>query len=273
MNHKETFRKLGRTISLFRNTDRQYLLQSLILLVLAGLYRGIKRLAGNRAASIIGHQNIITSLSGVKFSVPAVPGDLGVIFDCFIEPMYRSDPEFVPKPGETCLDIGANIGACTAAWCKENPSGRIIAVEPHPITFMRLQRNVTLNNWKNVECLQAAISSKQGTLSFHLIPDGTMATVNERGEAGVSVACLTIDQLLKEREICSVDLCKIDVEGHEIEVLKGALKTIDRIKKLIIEYHSVTLKEDVVEILDRFDFQIIRKDSGRIGLITACIGK
>ena len=87
-------------------------------------------------------------------------------------------------------------------------------------------------------------------------------------EVSESVKCFTLDSLCELHDIKAINVCKLDVEGFEVEVLKGAQKYLPRIEKFIIEYHSFEKKRQVLEILTPY-FNIIHEDSTRTGLIFA----
>lgn len=214
---------------------------------------------------ILSAKTFVFEMKNAVFCLRCAPGDLGVIFDVFIDHIYERFPEFVPQDGWVCMDAGANIGACTARWRLANPSGPIIAVEPHPVTFAQLQTMVRLNGWSNVKCLQAALSARNCEVRIGMRPDSNMAIVNDTGE---SVRGVRLDDLCGEFGLNRIDLCKIDVEGHEIEVLTGAHRLFPRIVRLIIEYHSFPLRQEINELLSPY-FDIKHEDERRIGLVWA----
>lgn len=141
------------------------------------------------------------------------------------------------KPGQTVLDIGANIGAHTVPLAQLIGSGgRVLAFEPQRIPYYCLCANVVLNNLTNVVCHQAAVGEMAGTLP---VPEldyqaehnfgGLPLTDHDSTARTYGVPVLRIDDLQLER----CDLMKIDVEGMEREVLAGAADTIRRFRPIL----------------------------------------
>ncbi|WP_269716348.1 protein arginine N-methyltransferase [Caulobacter sp. NIBR2454] len=141
------------------------------------------------------------------------------------------------KPGQTVLDVGANMGSHTLAFCNfVGPSGQVHAFEPQRVMFQAMVAGVALNSWTNAWCYMAAVGAKRGHIE---VPDvaydepsnfGIMSLVpgwegadNLRLAARTqTVEVLTIDGLGLSR----CDLIKIDVEGMERDVLAGAAATL-----------------------------------------------
>lgn len=133
------------------------------------------------------------------------------------------------QSGDVVVEIGANIGAHTVALAKAaGPSGQVIAVEPQRIVHQLLCANVALNDLVNVRCLHAAAGAAPGEIR---VPHIDYARDNNFGglalgayRDGEAVPVVTLDGLA----LSKVRVLKIDVEGMEIEVLRGALQTIRR---------------------------------------------
>ncbi|MDX1948747.1 MAG: FkbM family methyltransferase [Pirellulaceae bacterium] len=140
----------------------------------------------------------------------------------------------VLRPGEWVLDIGANIGAHTLALSQiVGPQGRVYAFEPQRILFQTLCANLALNGVTNAYCHHSAVGESPGKL---LVPPLNYAAENNFGgvslgnyPAGEPVEVLTIDSLA----LPSCRMLKIDVEGMELAVLRGAAQTIQRFKPIL----------------------------------------
>ncbi len=137
----------------------------------------------------------------------------------------------VLSPDHVVLDIGANIGAHTVFFAKKVQ--HVIAFEPQRLVFQTLCANVALNNLTNVHTHQVAVGNEPGEL---LIPVLDPEAENNFGglpamghSAGEPVPLLPIDMM----DLARVDFIKIDVEGAELEVLKGATQTINRFKPVL----------------------------------------
>ena len=127
------------------------------------------------------------------------------------------------KDAPVCLDIGANIGnhACFFAQHFE----RVIAFEPNPVVHALLAVN-TMGT--SVERHQMGLSDQQGTLWFRQdnVNLGASAIVDTEEDADFSIPVDTLDSFCGKHGIDRIDFIKIDVEGHEANVLRGACETL-----------------------------------------------
>ena len=139
--------------------------------------------------------------------------------------------------GETMLDVGANAGfhALTAALFYK----RVIAFEPTPATATRLERNVALSKFNHVTVERVALSDHDGTATLSINPThcGANRLGASNGPASMRVALKRLDAMMTS--LGQVDLIKIDVEGHECEVLAGASELVLRDRPtLIVEFNT-----------------------------------
>ena len=147
----------------------------------------------------------------------------------------------VLRPGDTFVDIGANVGAYTILAAK-NAGANVISFEPIPPTFEKLQRNVEANQvMEKVDLRRYGLSDKAGTLRFTMTMDAINHVLREDEVANsadtVEVPVGTLDGLLKDQRPA---LIKIDVEGFEWPVLNGAgsILASPALKALIIELNG-----------------------------------
>jgi FkbM family methyltransferase len=135
------------------------------------------------------------------------------------------------------LDIGANVGYYTLMAARGvGAGGRVIAFEPSPRNFSFLRKHLEINNIRNAECQQLALSNEVGTARFAADIDPVAQRMTSSGN--ISVKTTTIDEFLAGANI-KVDLIKIDVEGAELKVLQGARNTLQKMRpKVFIETHD-----------------------------------
>lgn len=129
------------------------------------------------------------------------------------------------KPESVMFDVGANIGLMSLYASSILPSGMIYSFEPVPETFNKLVFNIELNNKTNIQAFNFALGAKEEEKNIYVnaahlgmstfVPSGQPETTAQ------IVKLLTIDNFIKTRGL-KVDFIKIDVEGWEVEVLKGA---------------------------------------------------
>lgn len=198
-----------------------------------------------------------------RFRVSANCGDLGTIGEIFVQQPYRQLDGFAPADGDVCVDVGANIGCVSLQWRLTNPTGRILAIEPHPETFARMTRNFALNAVAPIEAVHAAAGERDGALEMLIEERDSMARAVSAGSADIApfeksstitIPCYTLDTLLAGRAIPHVDLLKIDVEGFEVECLRGAMETLGRTRRVVLEFHSLALRERCAELLTACGF-------------------
>jgi len=143
---------------------------------------------------------------------------------------HKAMLERVLRPGMTVLDIGANIGYyALMEHALIVPGGRLIAVEPSPANVDLLKRNLALNGCTGVEVHQAAVSDTIGKRSFFLSHMSNLNTFHGEATAHLSGAAIevettTVPALMKGRRL---DLMRMDVEGHEVEVINGLLPAVE----------------------------------------------
>ncbi len=155
------------------------------------------------------------------------------------------------SPGSIFFDIGANVGWFTLLASKiVGPSGQVYSFEPSPDVYARLSENV--RDLTNVQTFQYGIGNRDGELEFASQGASTSASfveaITEMNKdflpdtpiRKVRVEIRKIDSLLSQ--IKRPDLVKIDVEGFELEVLKGAANLLSQGPVLIVEIHPPQLK-------------------------------
>lgn len=152
------------------------------------------------------------------------------------EPEYDLIGEFVSR-GDWVLDIGANIGHYTSLFSEAvGPMGRVIAFEPIPDTFALLAANSRLFAHRNVTLLNVALSDGSHVASMTTPRwasgiDNLYASRIDGNAVGQCVFCCSVDGLrLPER----ISLAKIDVEGHELAVLRGMRQLVERDRPVLI---------------------------------------
>jgi FkbM family methyltransferase len=152
----------------------------------------------------------------------------------------REDCEMVLnviKDGMTIFDIGANVGWYTLTIGKRCPQSFVYAFEPIPKTFTTLQKHIALNGIINTMAFNFGFSDKEGSFDFYYYPEdsGNASLTNVSGYENVeSIRCPVwkMDRFVHENNT-HPDFIKCDVEGAELMVFKGGLKTIERDKPII----------------------------------------
>ncbi len=156
------------------------------------------------------------------------------------EPHVTATLQELCKPGMCVVDVGANIGFHTLALSGlVGSSGRVIAVEPNSENCRLILAALAGNKCTNVELLPLALDAKRGWAYFvtHLGSNGGLISTDSREYVegvGTVVPTETLDDVVHDR----VDLIKIDVEGAEGRVLRGAMRTLERWSPIVISEFS-----------------------------------
>jgi FkbM family methyltransferase len=145
------------------------------------------------------------------------------------------------QPGMTMLDIGAHHGFYTLhASSIVGDAGRVYAFEPSPRERKALLRHVRLNGCKNVRVQALALGAEKKEAELHVV-EGSQTGCNSlrppvvlSGTSSVPVRVMPLDDWLTEQKIGQVDFIKLDVEGGELEVLKGAEALLERRPRPVI---------------------------------------
>ena len=178
---------------------------------------------------------------------------------------------FTPKQGDIVVDIGAHIGRYTIIGAKRvGANGKVVAIEANPSNFEMLNRNIKLNQLTNILSLNNAVYSKETKIKLylpgeelgHTIYNTVMSDRAKNEDKFVEVNANTLDYLLQLKGIMEVNWIKIDVEGAEFEVLKGATNVLSKSKDiaLLIEIHNLSggtnLYRPILEFLRLYNFKI-----------------
>jgi FkbM family methyltransferase len=141
------------------------------------------------------------------------------------------------RPGMTFIDVGANKGDFTLLAARlTGPSGRVISIEPEPENHSVLQRSIELNDYANITVLQVAMSDRDGTADLQIGSTSGSHTLSPEfnGLRTVSVPTRTLDAVVADHRLASVDMIKIDVQGLELAVLRGAEQTLKANPRIVL---------------------------------------
>lgn len=129
------------------------------------------------------------------------------------------------------LDVGANIGQ--TALLASQYADRVYAFEPLPSAMHRLRENIALNNITNIFTYEVAVGSKDGRAHIQEPPESNSG-LGKIGALGINVPITTLDTFVKDNYLKKIDLIKLDIEGGELEALKGAVDTLKKFKPIVI---------------------------------------
>jgi FkbM family methyltransferase len=138
------------------------------------------------------------------------------------------------RPGDGFVDVGANIGHYSLLAARlVGDSGRVVAIEAAQWIHATLDRHVALNGHGNIRTVQAAASDRRGTIKLYHGHAGNIGktTTVARDGASSEVAAIPLAEILDDDEIARTRIIKIDVEGAELEVLRGLAPLLPKLRE------------------------------------------
>lgn len=152
------------------------------------------------------------------------------------------------RPGMTVVDVGANIGYYLLLFESViGPSGHVLLIEPSPENLPQLRRTMVINGFANASLEAIAIGAQEGVVGLRSGINSGVAAVDE---APYQVPIRPLDAVAPDR----VDVIKIDVEGFELDVLRGAAAVLERDRpSLFLEVHPHILARfgtDMAALMD-----------------------
>jgi FkbM family methyltransferase len=197
--------------------------------------------------------------------------------EAFLARRYESAlVEFIcrrlPETGGVVVDVGAHVGlvAIQVAALRAGRGTVVHAVEPSALNATRLRRNLALNDGLDVRVQQLAIGARDGEAELVSVPGGrdmggTRVRAPEEAAhgAGEQVPMVTLDTFVERAGIDSIDVLKVDVEGHETAVLEGASTLLagQRARCVVCELNDAYLESqgiaraDVVALIERWGYR------------------
>ena len=188
--------------------------------------------------------------------------------------------KFELNKGDTVIDAGANIGGFTIRAAEMiGPTGLVMAIEPDKQNREILRMNISINELENVIIVSNGLWSTKAIKRFYInrLP-GSHSIINEQQEntiKTIDIGVDTLDNIVKEHGVNKVDFIKMDIEGAEIEALKGAKDVLSQKNlKLVIEASHIVNGQPsyktIIPMLKRdLKFKIVSFDKSYRGCIYA----
>ena len=167
--------------------------------------------------------------------------------------VYRSEERHTAfllsriQTGDTVLDVGAHVGYYTLLMAESvGDRGHVLAFEPNPNSASQLRTNLALNSLSQVTVIDAAASDQAGEISLHLSPGentgSTSIHYKENSTQTLQTPQVHIGQMLESEKACPT-VIKIDVEGHELAVLRGLTRILHTgAPEVFVEINNRTLR-------------------------------
>ena len=185
--------------------------------------------------------------------------------DMVVRSALRNNKEFEPqtfeylqslKPQGTFVDIGAYTGIY-GIWAAKR-GYNVQFFEPHPVIYERMVYNMFDNNVTG-KCYNVALANKATTEHFYINPTTTMTSAGSLVEGRGKTKSFDVRvRLYDEYAIGNESVVKIDVEGAELDVLKGMVNVLDMEKPLlVIEVLNRTQENEVVSYLNSYNYDVV----------------
>jgi FkbM family methyltransferase len=165
------------------------------------------------------------------------------------------------RPGSVFFDIGAQAGYHTMyASSLVGPSGRVFAFEPAPVNLANLKEHLLMNRLTNAFVIEAAVSDANGASHFDCADSSVAGHLSDAG--ALTVRTISLDQEIDAGALPEPDYIKIDAEGAELKILKGARKLLRRKHPIIsLETHQwlpqfSTIRQDCIRLLLDLGYQV-----------------
>ena len=177
----------------------------------------------------------------------------------YYEPISRLVIQELVKPGDTFVDLGANIGFYSLAISVTRPEVRVISFEPNPRNYALLSQNARVNGLTNLVCEPIAISDRDGTATLYLSASDMSASLRsdfeDHTDGETVVQTTTLDSYLNYHPVTGQLVIKVDVEGHEEAFFRGAQKTLAERQPDIITEVTLNYSREAVSRLQRLGYR------------------
>lgn len=169
------------------------------------------------------------------------------------------------RAGHCLIDCGANTGAVCVRYLNRIPGAKAVALEPHPETFKKLCRNLRANELTSrITALNQAAGEADGTVEFTVSEHSSMGFVAGDGidvaqgkRTTIPVPVTSLNSVVESMPALAGPLAlKIDVEGYELQVLRGATRLFHRTSHIVLEAHSQPLIEACSALLTGHGFAV-----------------
>ena len=187
-----------------------------------------------------------------------------IYYSRLYEYSYIACLEKFVKLGDLFVDVGANIGFYTIwAALRVGLEGRVISFEPNPLAFTSLERNIELNELRNVNLYQVAVGGSDGMAQLEArFDDLALSRIvkSETGKEIISVPQRRLDTFFSETEKTQIKFIKIDAEGAEPEILQGGETILEKRPDLLVEVDERRLglagssEEELLALLTRYEY-------------------
>lgn len=205
----------------------------------------------------------VTSPIHSEVVIREVPADWWTFREVVQEQVYKNVLSSISHC-ENVIDLGANIGLATLYFASRYPTSRLFAVEPNPENYVLLNVNLQrLSARGRCQTLNAAIWQREAVLAAKPLPSPdryncfSVRELLPEEHCSTPIKGMPMTDLVAASGFTTVDILKVDVEGAEIQLFRGNLDWLERVRALLIEFHDESRqKSDFDAIMRRYHFRI-----------------
>jgi FkbM family methyltransferase len=222
------------------------------------VFRGWTRYAPERPLAFS-----IKAPGNTRFQISACDNgwDAGTIALFFSPRSTIVPPGLPPLRPKVIYDLGANIGIASLFFASLYPEARVYGFEPLPSNY-----ELCVRNYKNLPKAQAfpwAVGGRSEVTAFDCNEDphgghllATPGNPKLRSGKSINVQVFSLADLVRVQKLEPPEFLKIDVEGAEVEVLRGMGEAVQSVRRIFVETHGASLKEECLKWMRQHDFQI-----------------
>jgi FkbM family methyltransferase len=187
-------------------------------------------------------------LRGYWFLISLGQAEMDGFLQAWLFAAYEPTSQFVAQPGDVIIDAGANVGFYATRQAARG--ARVIAFEPNPAAASRLRASLARNRLESlVTVVQAALGSHSERRAFYVnsansVTSSLFASSGSPSAASeIEIDAVALDDIVLQLGMDRVDVIKLDVEGAEGMALKGATRSLQGVRGVVMEYHSQDLRD------------------------------
>lgn len=201
-----------------------------------------------------------TIFLGKKFRIVDASTFLSSVNEIFESEIYKFNAS---SNAPIVIDCGANIGLATIYFKVNYPQAKVFAYEPDPDIFEALKTNIESFGFENVSIFNEAIGEKNETLLFKKEGGHSGMLVSAESDKTVPVRVAPLKEILAKFDV--IDFLKIDIEGHEINVMPSIADELKKVQVLFLEYHTFIDEpqrlSEIMKIIENAGFRYYIKEA------------
>jgi len=200
-----------------------------------------------------------------RFWVNLFSKELYAFTEIFIENTYSYKELFESSNNIIIFDVGANIGLYSIKQAFHSKNSSIYAFEPSKISFNTFKKNIYENGLNNIKIFNICVGETSKLIKFYDSQSSVNSHIANQNDDGYQIKMESLDNIIDFEKIIKIDIIKIDTEGYEVNILKGALnKALDITESIVLELHYEGEEDEIDSILLPKKFKKLTKTNDMI---------